>query len=80
MTNAMATKKLETIISGYYGADALTCDAITIEWAADKLADSDGATVAAKAWKRVNAKRERLGKYTSIPGYKSRLWDAYFAK
>ncbi len=79
--NSKASSKttIDTIISSYYGADPLSCDALTVEWAAARLADVAGETVGAKSWKRLNARRSKLGKYTTIPRYKSRLWDAYWA-
>jgi hypothetical protein len=75
MTNKNA---IENMVSATYGANALNCDAIVIEWAAGKLAESDVA-FAAKEWRRVNRRREKLGKYTTIPQYGTALFAAFFA-
>ena len=79
MSNADSKKVLENVVSEVYGANALNCDAVTIEWAADKVAETHGVTTAAKEWKRVNARRYRLGRYTTIPQYGTALYAAYFA-
>ncbi len=78
MTNT-ANKVLENTVSSVYGVNALTCDAITIEWAAGKVAETHGVEKAAKEWKRVNARRYRLGLYTTIPQWGTALYAAYFA-
>ncbi len=78
MSNAV-NKVLENTVSSVYGVNALNCDAITIEWAAEKVAASHGVEKAAKEWKRVNGRRYRLGLYTTIPQWGTALYAAYFA-
>lgn len=74
----MTKNAIENMVASTYGANALNCDAIVIEWAAGKLAETDVA-FAAREWKRVNRRREKLGRYTTIPQYGTALWDAFFA-
>jgi hypothetical protein len=71
-------KRLISLISERYEVDALTCDAIFVEWGVLHMAATEGNDIAAKAWKRLNARRARLGKYTSIPTWNSPLCAAYF--
>ena len=71
---------IETVIKTRYGVDAMQADAITVEWAAEHLAGIVGTEVAGAEWKRFNRKRERVGRYTTIPRYKSPLWESYFGK
>jgi len=73
-----ATKMIENIVADRYGVNALNCDAIVVEWAAGIVEGTHGAAVAAKEWRRVNSRRQRLGAYTSIPQYGTSLWTAYF--
>lgn len=68
------------ILRTRYGVNEMEADAITVEWAAEHMAETQGADVAGKAWKRLNAKRERMGRYTTIPRWNTALWAAYFAK
>jgi len=79
MTKTASKNVIENLISSHYGANALNCEAIVIEWAAGKLAETD-VNVAAKEWRRVNNRREKLGRYTTIPQYGTALWGAYFTK
>lgn len=75
----VAAKMLENVVADRYDANALECDAIVIEWAADQIVKTHGVAVAAKEWKRVNARRNRLGKYTTIPQWGTAIHAAYFA-
>ncbi len=77
--SSSSVKLIENVVADVYGVNALNCDAITIEWAADKVAASHGVEKAAKEWKRVNGRRYRLGLYTTIPQYGTALYAAYFA-
>lgn len=70
---------IENVVSSVYGANALDCDAVVVEWAAGKLAESS-VDFAAREWRRVNHRREKLGKYTTIPQYGTVLFSAFFAK
>lgn len=72
-------RALENVVANVYGANALNCDANVIEWAAGKLAETVGADVAAREWKRVNARRYRLGQYTTIPQFGTALWAGFWA-
>lgn len=73
--------KIETVCEERYGVNALTCDAIVIEWSADFLAEQVGLVQAMAEWKRINRKRERRGVYTTIPRYfGSPQWKAYFGE
>ena len=71
---------LVTLIADRYDVNALSCDAIVIGWAADILAESAGHAAAAKAWRALNRKRERLGRYTTIPQYGTPMFAAFCAK
>jgi hypothetical protein len=71
-------KLIENVVADRYDANALQCDSIVIEWAADSVAQSHGVEKAAQEWKRVNARRHKLGRYTTIPAYGSPLYAAYF--
>ena len=75
----MAKQKIESVCEERYGVGMLACDALVIEWAAEHIAKTDGPVRAAREWKRANAKRYRLGKYTTIPQYGTELFKAYFA-
>jgi hypothetical protein len=75
-TTTKTKNAIENLISSRYGANALSCDAIVIEWAAGKLAESD-VNFAAKEWRRINSRREKLGRYTTIPQYGSELFAAF---
>lgn len=68
-----------TVLTSVYGVSEIEADAITVEWAAARLAETVGADKAAKAWKRLNAKRYRLGRHTTIPAWGTPLHAAYFA-
>jgi hypothetical protein len=70
---------LENVVADRYEVSALNCEALVIEWAAEHIAKTHGVAVAAKEWKRVNARRYRLGLYTTIPQYGTALYAAYFA-
>jgi hypothetical protein len=75
----MSTDKLiENVVADRYDANALQCDALVIEWAADAVAQAHGVETAAAQWKRVNARRRKLGKYTTSPTYGTALYHAYF--
>ena len=75
---------LEGILTSRYGCNPLTCDATTVEWAADHMIGRDtkygGVGDVARAWKRLNAQRERLGVRTTNPSYGTPLYKAYYAK
>lgn len=75
----MATKqtKIEDVIASRYGVDAMACDALTVEWAAEYMADAEGEDRAMAEWSRLNAKRRRAGRYTTTPRYGSKLWAAF---
>ena len=74
-TNTAAA--LPALLSTRYGVDVLTAPAEAIEWAAEHLADTIGTKAAAAAWRKVNARRNRAGIYTSTPAYGSKLWGAF---
>ena len=71
---------IETVIRTRYGIEPEQADALVIEWAAEHLASIIGVDAAGAEWKRINRKRNKAGRYTSIPAWKSLLWDSYFAK
>lgn len=71
---------IETVLQTRYGVTAESADALTIEWAAEHLADLVGTEKAAAGWKRLNARRYKMGRYTDIPRFGSKLHAAYFAK
>lgn len=75
-----STCVIENLIESRYGANALTCEPLVVEWAAEHLAKSIGKDKAAGEWKRLNARREALGKYTTIPSYTSALFAPYFER
>ncbi len=77
-TNTKAT--LSSTIENTYGVSEIEADAVVVEWAATKLADKVGVDAAAKAWKRLNAKRTRMGRHTTIPQWGTPFFAAYFAK
>lgn len=77
MKTTTQTVKIENVIAGRYGVDAMACDALTIEWAAEHMADTVGEDRAMAEWSRLNAKRSRAGRYTSTPRYGSKLWAAF---
>lgn len=74
------TTKLETLVATRYGVDALSCDALVVEWAAGVMAETDGALAAGRAWRKLNARRTRLGRYTATPRWGSPLYAAYFTR
>jgi len=76
----MNKPSLETVIASRYGVSALECDANTIEWAAAHFAQTAGVPAAAKAWRRLNARRHKLGRYTRIPAWGTPFFAAYFDK
>lgn len=80
MTTTTTSKALATLITSRYGVAALECDDIVVGWAAAVLAETAGNMEAAKQWKKLNAQRERAGRYTSIPEYASPMYRAYFGK
>lgn len=69
----------EALIASRYGVDALTCEALVIEWAAEVLAKTEPVAKVAREWKKLNRRREKMGRYTNIPPYGSALRAAYFA-
>lgn len=75
-----ADKALADVIISHYGADPLTCDSNTVEWAVHRLHDRYSAYDIAQAWKRLNARRNKRGKHTTIPTHGSPLFAPYFAK
>lgn len=77
-TTVRGAKMIENVCAERYGVSALNCEAHTIEWAAEHVAKTHGVAVAAAEWKRVNARRHRLGLYTTIPQYGTAMWAAYF--
>jgi SOS response regulatory protein OraA/RecX len=79
MAKTTNKKVIENVIADVYGVNALNCDAIVVEWAAGRLEETHGADVAASEWRRLNARRVRLGLYTTIPQWGSTLWTAFFA-
>jgi len=79
-TTKTARITIESVIESRYGITEAQADAIVVEWAAEYLATLTSKEDAGKQWRRLNARRHRMGRYTSIPAYKSTLWDAYFAK
>lgn len=78
-TTVRGAKMIENVCAERYGVSALNCEALTIEWAAEHVAKTHGVAVAAAEWKRVNARRYRLGLYTTIPQYGTALFAAYFS-
>ena len=71
---------IETVIQTRYGVSPIEADAVVVEWAASHLAETVGVEKAAKAWRKMNAKREKMGRYTSIPQWGTPFWTAYFAR
>lgn len=69
---------IDTVVVDRYDADALSCEAFVIEWAATHLAACSGPMHAGREWRRINARRERLGRYTTVPAYGSPLYVSYF--
>lgn len=81
MSKTPATvRAIENLIASRYDANALMCDAIVVEWAAGILAESIGDEAAAKEWKRLNARREKMGRYTTIPVWASPMFNPYFGR
>jgi hypothetical protein len=78
--NTTNKRMLENVVADVYDVNALNCDHIVIEWAADRLAETAGIEVAAREWKRVNARRHKLGVYTTIPFLGNALYAAYFGR
>jgi hypothetical protein len=76
-TTATETTTLTATLANRYGVTVLTAPAEAIEWAAEHIADTIGASAAAAAWRKANARRARAGLYTSIPAYGSKLWGAF---
>ena len=71
---------IETVIQTRYGVSPIEADAVVVEWAATRLAGTVALEKAAKAWRKMNAKREKMGRYTSIPQWGTPFWTAYFAR
>lgn len=71
---------LESILVSRYGTTLLDAPAITIEWAATHLATLTDAWTAGQAWRKADAKRHRMGIYTSFPDYNHPLYDARTSK
>ena len=69
--------KIEDVIATRYGVDAMACDALTVEWAAEHMADTVGEDRAMAEWSRLYSKRNRAGRYTTTPRYGSKLWAAF---
>lgn len=78
-TKKSPARMIENLIAERYGVNALQCDHIVVQWAALVLAETHGVTVAAREWKRLNARRYRLGVYASIPSWGEALYAPYFA-
>ena len=76
----MSKITLETVIQSRYGVSLISCDSIVVEWAAHHLATLTDVFVAGQAWRKAESKRNKLGKYTAIPGYNDPLYDAFTAK
>jgi hypothetical protein len=72
--------KIEDVLATRYGANIATCDALTVEWAAEHMADIVGEERAEAEWARVNRGIERSGRYTATPRYGSKLWTAFSAR
>lgn len=70
---------LEALIAERYDVDPVTCPALTVEWAAEILADSIGELSAVLQWRRLNACREKAGRYSAGPAYGGKLWSVYYA-
>lgn len=70
---------LEDLIRERYDVDPLSCLAIVVEWGAAVLAEQTTFTAAAQDWRTLNARRERLGVYTTIPTLGTELYERYFA-
>ena len=70
---------IENLIADRYGVNALNCDDIVINWAAHVLVETHSVEFAGAEWRRLNRRREKLGRYTTIPDHGSALWGAYFA-
>ena len=77
---AQQARLIENLIADRYGVNALNCDNIVVEWATGLLEGTHGADTAAREWKRLNSRRERLGAYTSIPQWGTAMYQAFFAK
>jgi hypothetical protein len=71
---------IESILVSRYGTTLLDAPPESIEWAANKLAEETDVAAAGKAWRKANAKRNKMGIYTALPPYGSALHAAYFAK
>jgi len=76
---ANKTIKAETIAEQRYGVNIYTCTWEVVEWTMNFVLDTCGTKEAAKQWKRINNKREKMGRYTRIPEYGTELFQAYFA-
>lgn len=76
---ANKTVKAETIAEQQYGTNIYLCDWAVVEWTISLMAKKYGIKEAAKQWKRINNKREKMGRYTRIPEYGTELFQAYFA-
>ena len=68
---------IATVTETIYGVNALTCEAHVIEWAAERVAAVVGADKAAAQWKRLSARRNRMGRYTTIPQYGTAMFAAW---
>lgn len=79
-TTQSALAAIKSTLVTVYGTTLEQCDAIAVEWAADRLAAMYSVEFAAKAMRLANARRHKLGLYTTIPAYGSQLRAAYFAK
>lgn len=81
MSSRIARKPttIETAIRQVYDVDAMGCEALTVEWAAGRLAAKYGPEYAAAEWRRLNEKRARMGKHTYAPHHTSALHRAFFA-
>lgn len=79
-TTTNAATKIESIITSRYGVTLEQADATVVEWAVGHLAAEIGTEMAAKAWRKLNAKIHKTGRYTRIPSYGSAMFAAYFAK
>lgn len=74
------TPTLDTVLSERYGVTLMTADALTVEWAAEHLATLTDAFTAGQAWRKADAKRHRMGLYTTMPTWTHPLYDARVSK
>ena len=70
---------LANVIETNYGVNPVQCDPIVIGWGAHKMLEA-GASPAdvAKQWRKINARRLRLGVITPYPEYGHPCFACYF--